>query len=560
MSVTTLIEELTQHDLPRSLQIFVPELILSVGLVVLLFVRMLDLQKRLPTNAVALTASLLAFLAVFAQFMYLKVGPDSANVLTALYECCGITEAGVGTVGPYFTNLLVHDQFAVFFRLGLTLFLVLLIALTILSGIPDEEDGQDFYTLLLGATVGMLLAAGTNHLLMLFLSIEMMSVPSYVMVAFQKGRRQAGEAALKYVVYGAGAAGVMLYGISLISGLLGTAVLPEMGARVAVVLGSGSIVPPTAAVVTLMLGLLMVLCGLAFKLSLVPFHFWCPDAFEGASAEVCAFLSVASKAAAFAVLVRFVLGFEAASEATRQLGTMFGLALGVLAILSMTYGNLAAYAQDNIKRMLAYSTIAHAGYMAMAVSAMLILMNAPAGSPVQPLADASQCMEGLMYYLAVYLFMNLCAFACVALIRNETFREDISGYNGLFQGNTTTKVLCICLAISFVSLVGIPPFGGAFAKLLIFISAYKAGTVHWFLWVVLVAGGLNAVFSLFYYLRVLKAMFITPPEVERRPLEMPGMLGAYVALITVPIVVLGATPLMGDLTATAKYVADALFQ
>ena len=327
----------------------------------------------------------------------------------------------------------------------------------------------------------------------------------------------------------------------------------------AMVLGTGSISPPTATVVTLLLGILMVLAGLAFKLSLVPFHFWCPDAFEGASAEVCAFLSVASKAAAFAVLVRFVLAFEGAAESIRQIGTILGLALGVISILSMTYGNLAAYTQNNLKRMLAYSTIAHAGYMVMAISAMLILLHAPAGSPVHPIADSTACLEGLMYYLAVYLFMNLAAFACVALIRNEIFREDVEGYNGLFQGNAVTKLLCICLAISFVSLVGIPPMGGFFAKFMIFSSALRAGHVHWFLWVVLLFGGLNTVFSLFYYLRVLKAMFLAAPAEGIRPLEMPQMTGAYIALVTLPILVLGATPLMGDLTATAQYVASSLF-
>lgn len=557
MSVHEILNVLLGHELPRSLEIFAPELVLCATMVLLLLARMFDLNRSLPPNVLALVGALVAFLGVFSQFMYIKVGVDN-TVLKALYDVWHLTPGGAGTAGEYFTGLLMHDQFAVFFRLGLGLFLVLLIALTVLSGIPDQEDGQDFYTLLLGSTVGMMMAAGTNHLLMLFLSVEMMSVPSYAMVAFQKGRRQASEAALKYVIYGAGAAGVMLYGISLIAGLLGGASMPELGTRFVAVLGGGALSQGSAVSITLLLGVLMVLSGLAFKLSLVPFHFWCPDAFEGASAEVCAFLSVASKAAAFALLVRFVLAFHGSAEALREFGLMLGLALGVVSIVTSTYGNLAAYMQNNLKRLLAYSTIAHAGYMVMAVSAMLVLLNASAASGTHPAADAAQCLEALMYYLGVYLFMNLAAFACVALIRNEIFSEELEDYNGLIYGNGTTKLLCVCLGISFFSLIGLPPLGGFFGKFMIFNSAFKAGNVHWFLWVVLAFGGANTVFSLFYYLRVMKAMFLAEPASDRRPLAMPGLLGAYVALITLPIFVLGATPLMADLSATAQYVAASL--
>jgi NADH-quinone oxidoreductase subunit N len=220
----------------------------------------------------------------------------------------------------------------------------------------------------------------------------------------------------------------------------------------------------------------------------------------------------------------------------------------------MTFGNLAAYLQTNLKRLLAYSTIAHAGYMVMAVSAMLVLLSGGGDR-----AEAAASVEGLMYYIAVYLFMNLTAFAVVAFIRNETLREDLEAYEGLVQGGTGTKLVCVCLLLAFVSLVGLPPLAGFFGKFAIFASAYQAGHVHWFLWLVLVMGGLNTVFSLFYYLKVLRAVFILSPQDETNPVEVPGLMGAYVLLVTLPILALGMTYLMGDLTATTREVAAQLF-
>ncbi|MEZ5945001.1 MAG: NADH-quinone oxidoreductase subunit N [Planctomycetaceae bacterium] len=553
MSVPDLLNHVLHTDLPRSVQIFAPELVLCGTIIALLLVRMFDAHRWFPTSWVALLGTLAAFVGVFAQFMYMKTGGEHES-LKGMFHFWGLTADGVGTSGPYFTGLLTHDSFGVFFRIGLLLFLILIEALTILTGIPDQDDGQDFYTLLIGSTLGMLMACGVNNLLMLFVAIEMMSVPSYVMVGFLKGRKLSSEAAFKYVVYGAGIAGVMLYGVSLLSGVLGTLAFPELGSRFALLMGDSafSLSNPTA--VATILGIMLVLVGVAFKLSLVPFHFWCPDAFEGASAEVAGFLSVASKAGAFALLIRFALAFQGTSPAVQTLCLVFGLALGVVSCLSMTFGNLAAYTQTNLKRLLAYSTIAHAGYMVMAVAAMMVILS---GSGDRNMAAA--CVSGLIYYIAVYLFMNLTAFAVVAFIRNETFREDIESYNGLATGGAVTKIISVCLLIAFVSLVGLPPLAGFFGKFAIFSSAFRAGSVHWFLWVVLGLGGLNTVFSLFYYLRVLRAVFILPPADETKTVELPSMVGAYVVLITLPILALGMTSFMGDLDATAVDVARQLF-
>jgi len=560
MTANTLIHDLLR-ELPRSVEIFVPELILSATVVFLLLSRILGCDKKIPPCWTAIIGSLLAFMAIFAQFMYLKTGADAkTQIVRSLFEILQLSSDGVGTIGPYFSGLLMHDHFGTLFRLGLLLFLVLVITLTVLTGIPDGEDGPDFYALLCGSTVGMLLAVTANNLLMLFVAVEMMSVPSYVMVGFLKGRKLSSEAALKYVVYGAGTAGVMLYGISLIAGLLGSGSIPEMGDRFAFLMGKQTFSLASGETITLVLGIIMVLVGLAFKLSLVPFHFWAPDAFEGASAEVGGFLSVGSKAAAFALMVRFVLGFDGEVPVLQGLSTFIGIGLGVMAVISMTFGNLAAYTQTNMKRLLAYSTIAHAGYMLLAVSALLVTLNAPSGSSVNPSEGAVHCVEGLTYYLAVYLFMNLTAFAVVALVRNETFSEEISAYRGLISGGPATKVLCICLAFSFFSLVGLPPFGGFFGKVLIFLAAFKAGSIHWIMWVFVVIAGMNTAFSLYYYLRVLKTIFIDPPPADRLPVNAPSLVGWYVALVALPLLILGASPLQDDLSRTAQFVASSLFK
>ena len=521
-----------------SLGHFSPELALCATIVCLLLVRLFGCDKCCQPYWVALFGSLVSFGLAYYQFTDLQQTSQSEE---------------------FFTGLLIYDPFTVFFRLFLLLFLILITALTVLSGIPDDEDAPDFYCLLLGSTIGMMLMASANHMLVIFLGVEMTSVPSYVMVGFLKGRRQSSEAALKYVVYGAGAAGVMLYGTSLVAGVLGTASLPEMASRMALLVGeAGTMSDPI--VRTVILGIMLVMVGLAFKLSLVPFHFWCPDAFEGASAEVAGFLSVASKAGAFALLVRFCLAFAGNPEGTGTLKEIYlylGLGLGVIAAASATFGNLAAYSQTNVKRLLAYSTIAHAGYMLMAVSAMMVILNAPAGSLHDPLVDANRCLEGLLYYLFVYLFMNLGAFAVVALIRNQIYSEEVSDYAGL---GYQAPVLCVCMGICMFSLVGIPPMGGFFAKLVIFASVFKAGQVHWLMYLILIIGGLNTVFSLVYYVRVLKTMFVDPRPADARRADVPfnSVPGLYAVMVTVPVLVLGIA--VKGLSETANQVASVLFR
>ncbi len=381
-----------------------------------------------------------------------------------------------------------------------------MIWLTLLTGIPDRDDSADFYVLLLGATLGMMLMASANHLLMVFIAVEMASLPSYALAGFLKGRRLSSEAALKYVVYGGGAAGVMLYGISLLAGKFGTGYLPDLAA--------GYVQAVSAFDPVLILGTLFLLIGVGFKLAAVPFHFWCPDVFEGASAEVAGFLSVASKAAALALMIRLVLVFTGVDPLVNGEGNWMAVlhyivpALAVFAGLTATFGNLAAFRQTNLKRLLAYSTIAHAGYMMMGICALTTpRLYLPGGQAVIG-------AEAVLFYLIAYLFMNLGAFAVVAFIRNETGSEDLSQMRGLVR---RSPWMVVTLSLFLLSLLGIPPLIGFTAKVQIFLALWRAGQYYWgagqsglgfTLLALLGVGGVNTVISAVYYLKVMKVMII----------------------------------------------------
>jgi NADH-quinone oxidoreductase subunit N len=483
-----------QESLNRDLVAFAPELLLCAGIVLLLLIRLFRVFDRTHLGWIALVVMLGALGMAWMQWTGFSYDPREARE-TSL---------------DLFTGLLVFDNFTIFAKLFLFGFTALVIFLTLLTGIPDREDSADFHVLLLGATLGMSIMASANHLLMVFIGIEMASVPSYALAGFLKGRRQSSEAALKYVVYGGGAAGVMLYGITLLAGKFGTGYLPDVVRFIAL----GPLLSPTV-----LLGMLLVLVGVAFKLAAVPFHFWCPDVFEGAPAEVGAFLSVASKGAALALLARLTLGMAGMTggavdpRAWQHAAPYLVPMLAFFAVLTTTFGNLAAYAQTNLKRLLAYSTIAHAGFMMMGLAT---LTREGAGA--------------VLFYLVVYLFMNLGAFAAVAFLRNLTGSEDLADFRGLAS---RSPVLVVTLGIFMFSLLGIPPLAGFTAKFQIFQVLFEAAAHYdnagqpglaWTLYGVVIAAGLNTVLSLFYYAKVLKVMALERnlEEIEGQPVrQMP---------------------------------------
>ena len=526
----TLLTDTLANTLDVSLPLFRPELCLAATVVLLLLCRMLPVLRHADSALVALGG--VAF-GLWYAWSDLKALPAGGDLLAGRQEL--------------FTGLLVYDSLTAYIRLLLMGFLAMYIVFTKVSGIPDREDGADFYTLVLGATLGMCLMASANHLLMLFMAVEMASVPSYALAGLLKGRKASSEAALKYAVYGAGAAGIMLYGLSLLAGVLGTCHLPSMASELARVAHVGS---DGGRVMVLSLGGLMLAVGLAFKLSAVPFHFWCPDVFEGAAAEVGAFLSVASKAAAVALLLRVVftlgvpagsLGVPAGGEGAVHTLSALGetrhfmvYVVALMAAVTCTLGNLAAYGQTNMKRLLAYSTVAHAGYLMMGVAAAIAMAGTTA-------AGTRDAVTAVAFYLATYVFMNLGAFAIVALLRNTLRSEEISAYAGLVR---TSPGIVVATAVVLVSLIGLPPLAGFVSKFLVFsaiVEAISAGAERPLMLVLLVVGGLNTVISLFYYLRVLKVMTFDPPSDERATEAFPlvSLPGAIVTALALPVVALG---------------------
>jgi NADH-quinone oxidoreductase subunit N len=488
---------------------FLPELVLCGAIVGLLVIRLFNAFNWAHCSWLTLGMLVAAFLIALNQW---QGGDDDPR------------QKGEAA-REIFAGLLIYDNFTIFLRLFFLGFTALVVVLSLQTGIPDKEDSADFNVLLLGATLGMCVMASANHLMMVFIGIEMASLPSYALAGFLKGRRQSSEAALKYVVYGGGAAGVMLYGISLISGRCGTGYLPDVAAN----LGASPFHLLTV------LGGLFILIGIAFKLAAVPFHFWCPDVFEGAAAEVAGFLSVASKGAALALLARFVTALAGPTDGPQFIPVARWLvpALAFFAALTATFGNLAAYGQNNLKRLLAYSTIAHAGYMMMGLAA---LSREGAGA--------------VLFYLVVYLFMNLGAFAIVAYLRNLTHSEDLRDFRGLVY---RSPVLVITLAVFLLSLLGIPPLAGFMAKFQIFSVLYdsaekfdragQAGLAKTML-ALLAIGGLNTVLSAMYYIKVLRVMIIDRrvEQVEGKPVEalrVPALVAGYACMLALVIVGLG---------------------
>jgi NADH-quinone oxidoreductase subunit N len=596
VSFQSLVDNLIGNTVDVSLPLFLPELIVCAVIVVLLFVRVFRwAEGLLLLLAIAgLGASywsgwltlpdLCALGAATGVLLVNRLfhwGRDSDPFLLALVGTVLawwyavpdglLTEWSAVERQEIFTGMLVYDSFTVFFRMFLLAFAAWFVVLVRMTGLADREDGQDFYTLLLGATLGMCLMASANHLMTIFLAVEMASVPSYVMSGIIKGRRRASEAALKYAVYGAGAAGVMLYGISLLAGLLGTAHLPTIAAELVdmdipglISSGQGG-----GTLMVLALAALMIMVGLAFKLSAVPFHFWCPDVFEGASAEVDAFLSVASKGAAMALLVRVVLGISTAGEAPATqpvthdavpartvafiqpndgeaasaagsdtveseplapVRTFIVQLLAVVAAITCTFGNLTAYGQTNIKRLLAYSTIAHAGYMIMAVAAAVQLAGTNS-------VGAREAVAALVFYLSAYVFMNLGAFAIVAFLRNTIHSEEIVDYSGLIRSAPVTSV---ALTVILVSLIGLPPLAGFFGKFYIFYALVVAGG-PWMI-ALLVIAGINTAVSLVYYLRVAKTVCIDPEPPTRGPVSLGWLPAAYILIVSLPVLIYGIYP------------------
>ena len=339
-----------------------------------------------------------------------------------------------------------------------------------------EQSGTslaEFIAILLTATLGGMFLSGANELVMIFISLEMLSISSYLMTGYTKRDSRSNEAALKYLLIGAASSAIFLYGVSLLYGLSGGETHLD---AIAVALGSGSEVS-----LGLAIALVFAIAGIAFKISAVPFHQWTPDVYEGSPTPVVAFLSVGSKAAGFALALRLLVTVFA------SVSSEWHFIFAALAIFSMVLGNAVALAQTSMKRMLAYSSIAQAGF---------VMIGAIAGTEAG--------YSSMVFYLLVYLFMNLGAFACVILFTLRTGSDQISDYAGLYQKDPlVTLVLSICL----LSLGGIPPLVGFFGKIYLFWAGWQAG-----LYGLVLLGLITSVVSIYYYIRVVKMMVVKEPH------------------------------------------------
>lgn len=394
-------------------------------------------------------------------------------------------------------GMLRHDLISFVFRL-LFLFGA---AATALFAIEWQAIGRrgEFYTLLVISTLGMNLMAAASNLVMLFLAIETASIPLYVLAGFFKEDDKSVESGFKYLLFGAMTSSVMLFGFSLLFGFSGTADLYQLAAG----LRSGG-----APAVSVIAAVLLVLVGFGFKVSMFPFHFWAPDVYEGAPTPVTGFLSTASKAAGFSVVLRVL------SVALPAADIDWVPLVAALSAVTMTLGNLVAMRQTNIKRLLAYSSIAHAGYILMGVAA------------------ASQFgVNSTLYYLLTYLLTNLAAFGFVIVYYRQTGSDEIADYAGLSR---RSPGLAFGMLFTFLSLGGIPPMGGFIAKVLVFAAAVESGLV----WLAVI-GVLNAVVGLYYYLTVLKVVYLYRQEGDEVPLPVARVQAAVLAVCVVGVALMG---------------------
>ncbi len=417
--------------------------------------------------------------------------------------------ADTGGSRSLFEGMVALDSFAVFFKVITALATIIVIAMSMESDELAGKSQAEYFIFMLSTLLGMFLLSSATDIVMLYLALELVSIPSYLLAGYLKGNRASTEASMKYVVYGATASGVMIYGFSLLFGLSGTTNIAEMGR--ALVAGKAAVPMIIAAV--------MAMVGFGYKIAAVPFHMWSPDVYEGSPTPATAFFSVGPKAAGFAVLIRFFYTVFASPDAATGTWTVLAkvdwpLLFAVLSAITMSVGNLVAIKQNNVKRLLAYSSIAHAGYMLMG-----FVLLTPVG------------LKAILFYLVVYLFMNLGAFYVVVLVGNAAKSEEIGEFAGL---GSRAPYAAVAMAIFLFALTGIPPFSGFIGKVYLFAEVINRG-VYW----LALIGALNSVVSLYYYVRIVKVMFLEEPKAEAAVVPVPAVTGVILGLLAVPTILLG---------------------
>ena len=476
-----------------------PEIILAAGICLVLLV---DLFVEERQRWITSTLTGMVLLAAFIPVVTLSViGGDVRSLFDGRY---------------------VIDEFALVVK---ALFLLAGYVVVLLSSNEVEEGHYhqgEYYVLLLASITGMVMMGSARDLVSIFVALEFLSIPAYMLAAWRKRDRKSNEAGVKYYLLGVFASAVMLYGMSLLYGVTGTTLLTDIGPAITLDGNIGGVEVVAVA---------FVLIGFAFKVSAVPFHQWAPDVYEGAPTPVTAFLSVASKAAGFVALVTLVyLAFPNASDVYQPL-------LWVLAVLSMTVGNLLALRQTNIVRMLAYSSISQGGFI------LMPLAVAGAGT------TAETSLKAVVVYLVIYAATNLGAFAVVIAVARKTRSGEISSYGGLFS---YAPALGVLMTVFMASLAGIPPLGGWYAKFGAFKAALDAGNGWGYS--IAIIGAVNAVIAAAYYITVMREIWMKPvPDGDITPIRTPMSLQTALIITCGVTVVLGVLP---DLVARYGDLAD----
>ncbi|MCF7824014.1 MAG: NADH-quinone oxidoreductase subunit N [Candidatus Marinimicrobia bacterium] len=472
------------NQIVADLSYFIPEILLTG---VLLMVIVYDLLQKAETSIRA---------------GYLALGGLALTTLAVIGQ-------DVSSPLGIFSNMLAVDAFGRYLKIVVSVGAMLVMWISFNSNELKNRRVGEYYILILTLVLGMYFLVSATHLLSIYISLEMVSIMSYLLSGYLKEQMRSNEASVKYVVFGAFSSGILLYGFSLLYGLTGSADIFEIQAALA-----AGTAPPAL----LLLILIMVLVGFGYKIAAVPFHFWTPDVYEGAPAPITAFLSVAPKAAGFAIIIRFFnVVFSGDGnpnlESWSVLENMnWQAVIGVLSVLTMTVGNVIALQQSNIKRMLAYSSIAHAGYMLLGVV----------------VADQTG-ISAILYYAAIYMLMNLGAFFVVIHIKNAFDTEEIEDYKAL---GYRAPLLGVFMAIFMFSLTGLPPTGGFVAKFYLFRALIEYGDMYFYLALI---GLINGVISLYYYMRVVKAMYFGKMEFPKKTHQAPLNVTILLALLAIPL-------------------------
>lgn len=455
-------------------------------------------EIKLGAIAPEITLTVFAVILLLAEVFAEKKGKDRLGYMAL----AGVVLAGAliplgGEPWTAFSGLYAVDNFASFFKLVFLLGAGLTILISVVYNQEEGVDSGEYYALLLFATAGMFFMASGADMMTIFMGLEVMSISLYVLAGYTRTRRASNESSLKYFILGALSSGFLLYGMALVYGATGSTSLSKIGEAVATGTGND---------VILGAGVVLIVMGFAFKVAAVPFHMWTPDVYQGAPLPVTAFMSAGPKAAAFAAFLRVL------AEAFPALSGQWWELLWVLAAATMIVGNVIALVQDDVKRMLAYSSIAHAGYALVGLT-----------------AASEAAASGILFYMLVYTFMNIGAFAVVAAVAGKgEKRATFADYTGLGFSN---PLLAATLSLFLFSLAGIPPTAGFTGKFYIFMAALEEGFV-----VLAVLAALNSVVSVFYYLRLTVVMYMRGEEGQPQPVR-----------ITAPVVVALAVSAYGAL-------------